>query len=115
MPLGLDVMLTIKSGDMVWHEADASVVDLSQGGLLVCCDRVPRSASRVILRFEWHGYGACVGYGALARVAEVGGFAARFDRVNWAMQDFLGLYAVLGESQRGQLLAQLSRAQITIE
>ena len=108
-------MMTVNSGASTWHETDASVLDLSQSGLLVRCDRVPPRSSNVVLRFEWHGYGVCLGYGAVVRVSDYGGFAARFDRVNWAMQDFLALFAVLGQSQRAQLVGQLSSPQLTID
>lgn len=113
--VSLDVMMTVHAGASTWDEADASVVDLSQSGLLVRCDRVPPRGSQVQLRFDWQGYGVCIGYGSIVRVSDYGGFAARFDRVNWAMQDFLALFAVLGASQREQLIAQLERAQLTVE
>jgi len=115
LSVALDVMMTVKARASTWHETDAAVLDLSQSGVLVRCDRVPPRDSQLVFRVEWHGYGTCLGYGAVVRVSRYGGFAARFDRVNWAMQDFLGLFAVLGQTQRSQLLDQLASPQITIE
>lgn len=85
----LDIPVLLQFGpDARWVETDASLVDLSQDGMLVRCDRMPAKTQRAFLVIHHLLIGDCVALGAPVRY-DGGGFGVRFKHTNDLMQEMI--------------------------
>lgn len=85
IPVRLPVTMSFHKGDRAWTETDAELVNLSDTGMLVHCDRIPPQATHVLLCMSSVSRGLCAAQGEAVRVANEGGFAVRFNHINQAM------------------------------
>ncbi len=114
----LDHQVTVSfkgPGSARWTEADASLVDISDGGMAVHCDRVPDPRQRVMVGFLWRGHGLCAASGRAIHFGSFGGFGVEFERTNFMFKDFLKTLALLSPSERQTRMGEIRDAQVWIE
>lgn len=111
VPVQLPATMTYARGRRAWTEADAHLVDVSTGGALVCCDRVPKASNSVLVCMLSTRRGLCAAAGDPIRRDTRGGFAIRFRHVNNAMAEFLGELMDRGPS----MLDEIPEVQIWID
>lgn len=98
--IALDVPVVLQFGpDATWVETDAELVDLSQDGMQVRCDRIPEMTHRAFLVVRHLLIGDCIALGEPVRITPHG-FSVKFVHANDLMQEMV---RVLSEQQRGDL------------
>lgn len=112
--IALDVPIVLQfDADASWVETDASLVDLSDAGMLVMCDRLPAPNQRVALALDHRILGACVAWGASARFTDRG-FAVQFARTNIPMRQLVCSLSRPKVDSRHSVLSTASSLRIKV-
>jgi len=98
-----------------WTETDATLVDLSEHGMFVRCDRVPRADQHILVGLVHHERGLCAGWGKTIRFDHEGGFGVKFKRINKILAGFVTELAAQSPAARDERLASSIEARIWID
>ncbi len=110
--LGVPVCLQF-GVDASWVETDASLVDLSHDGMLVACDRLPKTSQRVFLVIEHKQLGECIALGSPVRHSD-SGFGVHFEHANDLMHELIKFLAHPKFEPRARLMGAAATLHINI-
>jgi hypothetical protein len=109
------ITVHFKGGEIRWTETDATLVDLSNGGMFIRCDRMPRPGQRILVGLMHDDRGLGAAWGKAVRVDGWGGFGVEFDRTNERMDELVGEIALSSPGTRGEEFAGTVDGRIWIE
>jgi hypothetical protein len=109
------ITVHFKDKEIRWTETDATLVDLSSGGMFIRCDRMPRQGQRVLIGLMHEDRGLCAAWGKAVRVDGWGGFGVEFNRTNDRLTELVGELQLASPQNRGEQFAGAVDARIWIE
>lgn len=108
------MIVHFKDRDARWAELDATLVNVSRGGMLVRCERVPHPSDRVLVGMIYRAHGLCAAWGRAVRASD-GRFAIALRRSDERWASLIDELVTMSPTERTQRLASGTSGRLWVE